>query len=446
MEAYIERLLYSKKLNKEQVRLRDLVINSDDEGEPDSQPEPVKEEPSKPIPKSTSNMSMEDFIFNMASHDKVTNSDDEDEPVKEEPAKEEPAKPIPKSTSNMSMEDFIFNMASHDKVTNDDDDEDEPEPVNDVKKEEPPKSASKMSMKDFIFNMASNDKVTNSDDEDADEEPPKSEPIMNEKTEEMKKIEERENRVKNAKIRFEKTIPNIVFVVPYRNRSQQRNFFESHMLKILEDFPDTYYKIYYINQKDNREFNRGAMKNIGFSILKNQYPSYYKDITIVFNDVDVMPYNKDSITYETSTGIVKHFYGFNYALGGILSIKAGDFEKTKGFPNVWDWGYEDIIFKNRVDNAKLTIDYSHFFKFKDGNIIKLNDDVAKLEQRNPTKYNIPRVDGLSTIYDLNYIINEETGIVEVHNFSLEKSSNSVKSSLPTSNQSSSTIRRKGMMF
>ena len=360
MEAYIERLLYSKqsKLNKEQVRLRDLVINSDDEDEPE--PEPVKEEPSKPIPKSTSDMSMEDFIFNMASNDKVTNSDDEDE---------EPPTPTPKS-----------------------------------------------------------------------------QPIMNEKTEEMKKIEERENRVKNAKIRFEKTIPNIVFIVPYRDRSQQRNFFESHMLKILEDFPDTYYKIYYINQKDNREFNRGAMKNIGFSILKNQYPSYYKDITIVFNDVDVMPYNKDSITYETSTGIVKHFYGFNYALGGILSIKAGDFEKTKGFPNVWDWGYEDIIFKNRVDNAKLTIDYSQFFKFKDGNIIKLNDDVAKLEQRNPTKYNIPRVDGLSTIYDLNYIINEETGIVEVHNFSLEKSSNSVKISLPTSNQSSSTIRRKGMMF
>ena len=355
MDKYIEQLLYSKnsKLTTHQQEIRDLVINSDDEDVPESQTEPLKEEkivvPETTLKTSTSNMSMEDFIYNMASHDKVTNSDDEDEPVSQP------------------------------------------------------------------------------------------EPLKEEKTEEMKKIEEREMRVKNAKIRFEKNIPKIVFIVPYRDRSQQRNFFAAHMLKILEDFPDTYYKIYYINQKDTRDFNRGAMKNIGFTILKNQYPSYYKNMTLVFNDVDVMPYNKDTLTYETSKGIVKHFYGFNYALGGIFSINAGDFEKSKGFPNIWDWGYEDIIFKTRVDKEKLTIDYSQFFKFKDGNIIKLNDDVTRLEQRIPTKYNIQRIDGYHTIYNLNYVINEETGIIEVNNFSLENSS--------TQPSITSTVNRRiGMIF
>ena len=342
MEKYIENLLYAKqsKITKEQQRLRDLVINSDDEDDEISQPTQVKQETnnikstSEPTLKpSNSSMSMEDFIYNMANTDKVTNSDDESEP------------------------------------------EPEPEPIKEVTLE---------------------------------------------KTEEMKKIEERDLRVKNAKIRFEKTVPKVVFIVPYRDRIQQRNFFEAQMLKILEDFPDTYYKIYYIKQNDDLSFNRGAMKNIGFTVLKNRYPTYYKDITIVFNDVDVMPYNKGTLTYETTHGIVKHFYGFNYSLGGIISIKAGDFEKTKGFPNIWDWGYDDIIFKTRVDKEKLSIDYSQFFKFKDGNIIKLDTDYTQLENRNPSKYNIERIDGHDTIYHLNYVVNEETGIVDVNYFSLER--------------------------
>ena len=387
MNSYIEKLLYSKesKLSQEQQRLRDLVINSDDEDEP-----PIKS------------------IDNDVSKNTNTTTT--------------------LKRSNMSMEDYIFHMANHDKVTNSDDEEEEEEPVNNTKEvNKEPVDNTKEVNKEPVDNTKEINNVT-----------------IDSQTKSITeiKLDERKDRVEKAKDRFKLNAPKIIFIVPYRDRSQQRSFFSAHMLKILEDYPDSYYRIYYIQQNDQQVFNRGAMKNIGFTIVKNQYPSLYKDMTLVFNDVDVMPYNKSTINYETTEGVIKHFYGFKYALGGIFSIKAGDFEKTKGFPNVWEWGYEDIIFQNRALDAKLKIDYSQFFNFKNGHILKLNDN-TNVENRNPTKYNIPRMDGLNTIYQLNYTINEEDNIVNVNYFSLENKKYLFHN---TSTPIKSTTRRTGMMF
>ena len=63
------------------------------------------------------------------------------------------------------------------------------------------------------------------------------------------------------------SVPNIIFIVPYRDREQQYHFFSSHMRMILEDVPN--YRILYIHQTDKRQFNRGAMKNIGFLVVKD---------------------------------------------------------------------------------------------------------------------------------------------------------------------------------
>ena len=256
-------------------------------------------------------------------------------------------------------------------------------------------------------------------------------------------------RVKNAKERFERNIPKIVFVVPYRDKYLEKDFFAAQMLKVLENYPDTYYKILYIHQNNDQQFNRGAMKNIGFLILKNQYPNYYKNITLVFNDIDVMPYNSKTIEYNTISGTIKHFYGFKYALGGIFSITAEDFERTSGFPNVWDWGYEDIIFQTRAVKQNITTDYSKFFPFNDGNMIKLNSNTKKLLDRNDNvqQYNIPRTDGFQTISELNYIINEESGVVDVNKFIIK--SNQQPPSIQTNIVSTSIykpLRRSGRMF
>lgn len=202
----------------------------------------------------------------------------------------------------------------------------------------------------------------------------------------------------------------IIFIVPYRNREHQKIFFSNYMKHILEDYNDDEYEIYFSHQTDEREFNRGATKNIGFLAMKEKYPDSYKNITFVFNDVDTIPHKKNLFNYETEKGVVKHFYGFNHALGGIFSIKGEDFEKVNGFPNNWGWGFEDNTINARIlKNDTLTIDRSKFWSIGDNNIIQLFDSVTRsIVLKNKEKFINDNInDGLTTITNLNYNIENE---------------------------------------
>ena len=68
-------------------------------------------------------------------------------------------------------------------------------------------------------------------------------------------------------------IPKKVFIVPYRNRPQQKFFFSKYMTFLLEDLHE--YDVYFSHQSDARHFNRGATKNIGFMAMKQKYPNHY---------------------------------------------------------------------------------------------------------------------------------------------------------------------------
>ena len=216
-------------------------------------------------------------------------------------------------------------------------------------------------------------------------------------------------------------IPELVFIVPYRDREEHYKIFSSHMKNILEGKK---YKIYYVHQCDNQEFNRGAMKNIGFLIVKQLYPDFYKDITLIFNDIDTMPYIKDLFEYNTKIGNVKHFYGFTYTLGGIVSIKASDFEKINGFPNFWSWGYEDNILLQRVNNGNLIIDRSQFYEKGDNNILQLNDGLFRNINRAEFDFFMRQTtEGIHSIYDLEYKIDEITGFINVNKFNTDRKEN-----------------------
>ena len=224
-----------------------------------------------------------------------------------------------------------------------------------------------------------------------------------------------ENKFPTAENKF----PKRVFIVPYRNRIQHKFFFSKYMSFILETDED--YEIYFTHQCDARTFNRGAIKDIGFIAVKNKYPQHYKDITFIFNDVDTIPFAK-IFDYETTHGVVKHYYGFKYALGGIVVMKGADFEKTNGFPCYWGWGMEDNALQKRCEAVGLKIDRSVFYNIGSPEILQLFDGISRIiSKKDPWRSeNDNGVDGLRTISQVKYTIDEKSenpndNIFTVHN-------------------------------
>ena len=206
----------------------------------------------------------------------------------------------------------------------------------------------------------------------------------------------------NSEIKTHK-IPKRVFIVPYRNRIQHKFFFSKYMTFLLEDNLD--YEIYFSHQCDSRTFNRGAVKNIGFLAIKEKYPEHYKNITFIFNDIDTIPFYK-IFDYQTTHGVVKHHYGFNYALGGIVVIKGADFEKINGYPCYWGWGMEDSTLQKRCQYNNLIIDRSNFYEIGKPQILQLFDGVSRIISKTDSWRNEEDdgYDGLFTITNLKYTI------------------------------------------
>jgi hypothetical protein len=205
----------------------------------------------------------------------------------------------------------------------------------------------------------------------------------------------------------EKVPPSRVFIVPYRDRIQHKFFFSKHMSFILED--ETDYEIYFSHQCDSRSFNRGAAKNIGFLAIKNKYPDHYKKMTFIFNDVDTMPFHK-LFDYRATPGIVNHYYGFRYTLGGIVAITGEDFEMINGFPNYWGWGMEDNVLQKRCQQYGLTINRNVFYPIGSQEILQLFDGISRIiNRKDPWRATYDDgLNGLSTTYNIDFTIDAES--------------------------------------
>lgn len=224
------------------------------------------------------------------------------------------------------------------------------------------------------------------------------------------------NTICNSSLQLLKdTIPTKVFIVPYRDRAENRKEFLIRMTTIILVDESEPYEIYFAHQCDDRPFNRGAMKNIGFLTIKQKYPHYYKNITFIFNDVDTYPAKKGLIDYTTTLGVVKHYYGFKYALGGIFAIKGADFEKSKGFPNFWGWGLEDNLIQKRCLDAGLIIDRSTFYPITDNvNIIRPFDGwIKNVSYRDGAVYQWEIPDSFNDVTNLKYQIVQGENIKNV---------------------------------
>ena len=128
-----------------------------------------------------------------------------------------------------------------------------------------------------------------------------------------------------------------------------------------------------------------------------------------------MPCEKNLLNYKTTTGIVKHFFGFNWTLGGIVSFTGADFEKVNGFPNYWGWGQEDNDIHERVKNYNIKIDRSQFYNFSDTRIINIkNEPNRTLSKQQIFRSGPNNNEGLVDIKNLKY--NFENDMVNVTYF------------------------------
>lgn len=203
--------------------------------------------------------------------------------------------------------------------------------------------------------------------------------------------------------------PKKVFIVPYRNRPQHKFFFSQYMKFLLEDEEPGSYEILFSHQCDGRTFNRGAAKNIGFLAVRDRWPEHYRAMTIIFNDVDTIPFHK-IFDYNTTFGVVKHYYGYEYALGGIVVIKGADFERINGFPCYWGWGMEDNVLQKRCERARIHIDRSVFFKIGSPEMLQLFDGISRIiSKKDPHRMKVDNgIDGLKTITRLKYTVDRES--------------------------------------
>ena len=230
-------------------------------------------------------------------------------------------------------------------------------------------------------------------------------------------------------VRARAIAPKIVFIVPYRDRAADLALFSEKMRYVLEDVPESEYCIYYVHQCDARSFNRGAMKNIGFMAVRELYPDSYRTITLVFNDVDTTPSDKNLLEYATVPGTIKHFYGFTFTLGGIVSISGGDFEDLNGFINMWAWGFEDNALNDRALANGIRIDRSTFFRIADARIdARTNGHFRTVNRAEFSEFQRKTPEGVSSIRGLTYDIDEPTGFINVREFDTGREENAALTS------------------
>jgi N-terminal domain of galactosyltransferase/N-terminal region of glycosyl transferase group 7 len=144
-------------------------------------------------------------------------------------------------------------------------------------------------------------------------------------------------------------------IIPYRNRLAHLMHLVPHLENILQPYR---FRFMVIEQADERAFNRGALLNVGFSLIE------HCGSCVCFHDVDLVPID-DSKLYQPAPQTT-HLAGcveqFNFALpypeymGGVLMSTASEFRQVNGFSNeYWGWGGEDDELFARFQLASLPI-------------------------------------------------------------------------------------------
>lgn len=193
-------------------------------------------------------------------------------------------------------------------------------------------------------------------------------------------------------------------VVPYRDRQEHLNQFIPHMEKLLKE-DEIDFKIFIIEQADDKLFNRAKLLNVGFNESKDF--DYF-----AFHDVDMLPLDSDYSYPEGPTHIATQVEQFNWGLpydgyfGGVTLFDKQSFIDINGYSNeYWGWGAEDDDVLHRCMVKEIETFRKDECKYRslqhDRNIVRpaYLQNLSKLEnfQRKITPLDIIDSDGLSTL-------------------------------------------------
>ncbi|CRK86550.1 CLUMA_CG000159, isoform A [Clunio marinus] len=147
-------------------------------------------------------------------------------------------------------------------------------------------------------------------------------------------------------------------IVPYRKREEQLKQFINYIHNFLRK-QQIHYKIFVIEQGDDKPFNRAKLFNIGSRYaLKENFPC------LVMQDIDLMPLNLGNIYACTkrprhmSSSLDTFRFNLPYygLVGGAIAIATEDFVNINGFSNVFQgWGGEDDDLYKRLLNKNYRI-------------------------------------------------------------------------------------------
>ena len=150
----------------------------------------------------------------------------------------------------------------------------------------------------------------------------------------------------------------LAIIVPYRDREEHLAKFVPYMEKFLSD-KEIDFKIFVVEQGNDRPFNRGWLINIGYDISSQQGYDYF-----CFHDVDMLPEDKtcDYSWIEKPTHLAARLSKFNYRLvypeyfSGVILFNKEHFEWINGYSNkYWGWGFEDddLLYRCRKRGVPL---------------------------------------------------------------------------------------------
>lgn len=156
---------------------------------------------------------------------------------------------------------------------------------------------------------------------------------------------------------------NLAIIIPYRDREAHLKKFVPHMNKFLNNKVN--YKIIFVEQANDKPFNRAKLLNVGF--LENKENDYF-----CFHDIDMLP-TDEKCDYTFLNGVCKLSYyisQFNFIprpdneLGGVTLIDKESFIKVNGYSNeYWGWGVEDEDFATRcrIKNIPFSVRTGKYF-------------------------------------------------------------------------------------